>query len=196
MKDKSTNERKPKARDKSQRERDRILVSELYLKGYTHRQIANYLKDKFSTDLVPYYVSHVTIFKDVNHLIAEWRKSSLVDINDLKVRELEKLNKLENTYWVAWEKSIEDYEKTTKKISNSGVQGSEVAEKSSNNSPSKRQEMTVSNVKTFGNPSYLQGVERCIERRCKIIGIDAPQKHEIDANVGFADFLKMASADG
>lgn len=27
-----------------------------------------------------------------------------------------------------------------------------------------------------GNPSFLAGVERCIERRCKLLGLDAPQK--------------------
>lgn len=30
-----------------------------------------------------------------------------------------------------------------------------------------------------GDPRYLQGVERCIERRCKLLGLDAPDKIEI-----------------
>lgn len=32
--------------------------------------------------------------------------------------------------------------------------------------------------KGAGNPAYLQGVQWCIDRRCKILGIDAPLKTE------------------
>lgn len=30
-----------------------------------------------------------------------------------------------------------------------------------------------------GDPRFLSGVERCIERRCKLLGLDAPEKFEV-----------------
>jgi hypothetical protein len=30
-----------------------------------------------------------------------------------------------------------------------------------------------------GNPKFLDGVQRCIERRCKLLGIDAPEAHVV-----------------
>jgi hypothetical protein len=34
-----------------------------------------------------------------------------------------------------------------------------------------------------GNPQFLTGVERCVQQRCKLFGLDAPQRAEI-AHVG------------
>jgi hypothetical protein len=31
-----------------------------------------------------------------------------------------------------------------------------------------------------GNPSWLAGVERCVERRCKLLGLDAPEKRRYE----------------
>jgi hypothetical protein len=35
-----------------------------------------------------------------------------------------------------------------------------------------------------GNPAYLEGVFRCIDRRCKLLGLDAPNRHEIFGSGG------------
>ena len=43
-----------------------------------------------------------------------------------------------------------------------------------------------------GNPRFLQGIERCIERRCKILGLDAPRKQEV---IGFGGFAVNYSWD-
>ena len=37
-----------------------------------------------------------------------------------------------------------------------------------------------------GEPRFLQGVHGCIERRCKILGLDAPRKQEVTGFGGFA----------
>lgn len=182
-------------RDKHERDRDRQIVAEMYLKGYTNRAISQHLSKTFSTPEKEYYLSHVTVASDVKFLLKEWLKNTTIDIDHLKARELEKLNKLENTYWEAWEKSFEDYEKTSKKISQSGSELPKEKEGKSFIENSKKQEMSILQIKNMGNPAYLQGVERCIERRCKIVGIDAPQKHEVDVGIGFMGFLKKATTD-
>ncbi len=41
-----------------------------------------------------------------------------------------------------------------------------------------------------GNPAYLSGVQWCIDRRCKLLGLDAPIKAQINAqlDVGELEF--------
>lgn len=176
----------PAKREKHIVDRDRQEVSTLYLKGYSSRQIANAISDKFA----PYSVSYVTVSKDIKWLLKEWLKNTVTDIDQLKGRELEKLNILEQTYWTAWEKSIEDYQKKSKKL-----KGSISADKQGNvtNSPNE-QEIATTDMISMGNPAYLAGIERCIERRCKILGVDAPQKHDLTSNgMGFFDFLMESS---
>lgn len=39
-------------------------------------------------------------------------------------------------------------------------------------------------------PSYLAGVMKCIERRCKILGLDAPEKQQLSGEVGMFDLAE------
>lgn len=153
------------ARKPHEKERDRGIVAEYYIKGYSLRYIAQIIAQKVGNG---YSVNHNTVSNDINALLKEWRETRVQDIDSLKVLELEKLDKLERTYWEAWEKSIEDYKKKTVKAKGKASDGAKPDYK----------EMTETEMIAYGNPSYLQGIERCIDKRCKILGIDAPLKHE------------------
>lgn len=170
-------------------ERDRKAIGKLYIRGYSNREIAEQLCSLFSSENAPYSISHVTVSKDIKWIVSEWKKSTILDLDGIKIRELEKLNLLEQTYWMAWEKSIEDYEKKAKKLK--GPLGTD-----RNGKPLKpsEQELQTIDMMNFGNPSYLAGIERCIDRRCKILGIDAPSKLDLTSNgKGFLDYLKESS---
>jgi predicted DNA-binding protein YlxM (UPF0122 family) len=134
----------------------RRKVSDFYLKGYSQYAIA----DKLG-------VTRQLIGHDIKTLHKEWSAQNLDDVGKARQRELLKLDNLEQTYWDAWFKSIEDYKQKTVKASGSGK-----AKK-----PEKI-ERTEKDMIAYGNPSFLAGVDRCIERRCKILGIDAPIKTE------------------
>lgn len=171
-------------RSKYEVERDRQIVSEYYLKGHSSRSIAGIVMEKVGKG---YSVSHTTISGDIKALLKQWQKERINDIDKVKAVELEKLDKLEQTYWDAWEKSIQDYKRTSLKQKGT----------TSSSRPEYREQTTMEMI-SHGNPAYLAGVERCIERRCKILGIDAPQK--IDAttkgeslNTPFMQMLKAAS---
>ena len=173
-------------RDKPQRERDKQIIADMYLKGHSCRAIAVHLCEANNDEK---YLSYRTVANEINKLLKEWHDERIDDIHKQKTLELEKLNKLERTYWIAWEKSISDYEKRSKRLRGT-IKGD-----GGKSSPSEQEIATIEMV-SMGNPSYLAGVERCIERRCKILGIDAPQKHDITSNgKGFLDFLKESSAD-
>jgi hypothetical protein len=153
------------------KERDYQIITEYYLKGYSTRAIARKIISEvaISDPESNYSITHKTVSKDINVLLKQWRDERIHDITQLKVSELTKIDRLEQTYWDAWEKSIENHKRTSEKLRG------EI--KAKDNKPSFR-ETTEMNIREFGEPRYLQGIERCIDKRCKLLGLDAPVKLE------------------
>ena len=140
-----------KHRDTAQIARDRRIIGDLYLQGWLQAEIAEKVG-----------LNQSTISRDLKALHKEWLESALNDYDQAKANELAKVDKLERTYWVAWERSCEDAETVQM------VGGSEKADK-----------ITKTRKGQVGDPRFLQGVQWCIERRCKILGIDAPTKRDV-----------------
>ncbi len=163
-----------KPRVKHEVERDQNITTEFYLKGYSTRAIAAIIGEKVGTG---YTTTHKTVSQDIKKLLKQWRDDRIHDISSQKMVELQKLDKLEQTYWDAWEKSVENHRKIINKARGKGG-----AEKPF------FQEITETEIKEFGEPRYLQGVERCIDKRCKLLGLDAPVKTELQDN-SFVNFL-------
>ena len=138
----------------------RQLVADLYLSGMVQALIAERLG-----------CSQPTVHRDLKALQKAWLESALIDIDEAKARELAKVDKLEREYWTAWERSCEDAETVRQK----GAPGAEGIKTESIEKTSKGQ---------AGDPRFLAGVQWCIERRCKIIGIDAPQRQELTGRDG------------
>jgi len=142
-------------RSKSELTRDRRRIADLYLAGWTQAAIGEEIG-----------LSQPTISLDLKALQRDWLASSLVDFDAAKSQELAKVDRLEREYWTAWEASKADKEtKTTEKVD------------STNNAA--RAKAQVRREGRVGNPSFLSGVQWCIERRCKVLGIDAPTKQDI-----------------
>jgi hypothetical protein len=153
-----------KRRSNGQLARDRRRIADLYLQGELQADIAVQLK-----------IDQSTVSRDIAHLQAEWRKSALVDIDARKSQELAKVDRLEREYWAAWERSCEDAETATQKqrgkvTKAAGEDGQFVAEQPA--------EISKTRKGQAGDPRFLSGIQWCIERRCKILGIDAPEKHK------------------
>jgi predicted transcriptional regulator len=137
-------------RTTAQRTKDLERTAELYLRGVRQSEIAEQMG-----------VSQQTVSNDLQALYAEWRESALVDMDAAKSRELARIDELERTYWAEWEKSQTRREVTQTKKS----EGKEA-----------RSEASVRREDRLGDPRYLAGVQWCIERRCAILGINAPTK--------------------
>ena len=75
---------------------------------------------------------------------------------------------MERTYWAAWERSCAVAEVRTAKVTRPpdaiGADGT-VTPGTTRTETSKRE------VVQCGNPAFLRGVERCIEKRCKLLGL-------------------------
>lgn len=150
--------------------RDRVLIAELYCKGWTQTKIAERIG-----------VSQAIISRDLNAIRKEWLESSVRDFDGAKAQELAKLDHMEQVAWAAWERSVGPHSITTE------TEGTN--DKGLFNKSTERTEHLV------GNPAFLQAALNCIDRRCKILGIDAAQKLELDGNVGLKYLLGVSEDD-
>jgi len=160
--------RKPR-RSAAQLARDRQRIAGLYLEGKLQADIAEMVG-----------VSQSTVSNDLKAIQQEWLQSSLVDFNEARAREIAKIDKLEREYYAAWQRSCEDAETVTKKAVQVGDK--------------ERKEATQTAKGQAGDPRFLQGVQWCIERRCKLFGIDAAQRHELTGALGNIDLAALSVA--
>jgi predicted transcriptional regulator len=141
-------------RTPEQREEDLVVITRMYLQGKRQYEIAEVIG-----------VTREQISYDLKEIRTRWRESTLVDFNEMKQRELEKIDLLEETYWAAWQRSIQ--EKTKTRTSKTGDTNSASIEKET----------------LLGDPRFLQGVERCVDMRAKILGTYAPVKMDSSVSV-------------
>lgn len=124
----------------------------MYLRGMLQSEIAAELG-----------LSQATISTDLKALQVEWLQSALLDFNEIKARELARIDKLEREYWTAWERSQEDAETVKQEAVEDG----------------KKKATKISKGQS-GNPTFLAGIQWCIEQRLKIFGIYEATKLRID----------------
>ena len=140
-------------RSKFQIEDNRRDSTRLYLRGKTQSEIAELLG--ISRSMVAY---------DLKAIQEQWRENTVRDLDADKARELAKTDELERIYWAAWESSLEQRETTA-------TARTEAGDSIRTTAPMKRESQG-------GNPVYLQGVMGCMQRRAKLLGLDAPTKQE------------------
>ena len=149
-------------RKKSEIARDRRNISRLYLKGAMQAEIAESLG-----------LSQPTISRDLKVLQAEWQAANLNEIDEHKKNELAKIDNLELEYWEAWVRSREkSLSETTEIIS----KGRDVEKDVGGVKRVTRQDEQV------GDPRFLSGVQWCIEKRCQIMGLNAPEKRDLTSD--------------
>ena len=147
-------------RSRVQREKDLHIIAELYLKGWYQYEIAEYL-----TEHRDYSLSQAQISYDVNDLRQRWLDSSLVALDEHRAEQLAKIDRLEQEYWKAWERSLQDEE-------------SERVETELN-----RTKVVNTARDSTGDPRFLQGIQWCISRRIEIFGLDAPKRLDVRKDV-------------
>lgn len=148
-----------------QREADKTFCADLFVKGYTYRQIADKLNEANRENGLEYTVTFKTVFNDINAVLAEWKKQQFTDISNYMQLELKKLDKIEIELWTAWENSKGSKRKTKIKngtINNGIATGGELAERSLET--------------TNGDPRYLDLLLKVQERRAKLLGYNAPMR--------------------
>ena len=130
-----------------------------------------YLRGRLQADIAQELgIGQATVSRDLKALQQEWQQSALVNIDAAKARELARVDELERTCWTEWEASKQEKHSTIREQVD-GAQGT-------------RKKAQMKQEERLGDPRYLQGVQWCIERRCKILGIDAPSRAELSGKGG------------
>ena len=137
----------------TQIEDDRREIASLYLQGKTQQVIADRL-----------HMTRQMVGYDLKAIQRRWREDTSRNLDEDKAQELAKLDELERTHWQAWEDSLEQVTTETSSLVNSAKDS--------------RNRATIRREDKQGNPAYLRGVMECIDRRCKLLGLDSPQKLE------------------
>ncbi len=126
-------------------------VEYLYVRGYTMNAIAEHLD-----------VSLYKVNTSVSRVRDQWRKSTVFDFNAAIVEQLRKLDELEVAAWKEFEISRVDIEEETEDTDSTvtGVTGRK-RKSSKHHAASSR---------------FLDIIEKCIEQRCRILGLYAPKE--------------------
>jgi hypothetical protein len=145
-------DRKPNAaRHPDLRLAHRETIAREYLKGHYQHDIATGLG-----------ISPATVKRDLAKIRQLWLASSLRDFDALKAEQLAKIDAVEAEAWAMWTKSCERLVRTSEQdIEASRYPGRNVRTDSEQGN---------------GDPRYLQIALQCVERRSKLLGLDAPQK--------------------
>lgn len=164
-------------RTKHQREADLDQINIWTLQGKTLRQCAAEL-----AQIRDYEVSHVTIKHDLDTIATRWREGTNLDLDSHKAKELARIDLLEQTYWKAWEQSLEQAETTTTRQKDTPVTRKS-KDGQSVTVTNKQYEASLRKEERDGNPAYLVGVERCIKMRVDLLGLNAPTKSDTTVRV-------------
>lgn len=145
-------------RTPEQRENDLVFCTDLFLRGYSYRQIADLLNQRNAKMGLDYaIVPPMRVYKDLKQLLINWKREHEENIDLYITKELSKLDKIEAELWDAWERSKK---RIVSKIRQSGLK--------------------TERSETFaGNPRYLDLVLSVQQRRAKLLGLDSPVKVDL-----------------
>ena len=143
-------------RSKVERELDLKRIADYYLQGKTQTEIGGILG-----------LDQSQICNDLKVIKQRWQEKTTLDLDEKKRKELDRIDLLETTYWAAWERSLKERVKTRTRKGMAPATKGQLKETN---------EASVERENLIGNPAFLSGVMTCIERRCKLLGLDAPTK--------------------
>jgi hypothetical protein len=140
----------------------------MYLQGKLQAEIAEELG-----------LSQSTISNDLASLHQEWIKTAVSNFDEVKARELARIDQLEREYWQAWQRSLKNEETAIQKQIETAA--------------GLRKEAMKKARGQAGDPRFLDGIQWCIEQRLKIFGIYEATKLKI---FGWQDEVLALIRDG
>lgn len=176
---------KPQRKKQSQLKLARLeIVAAMYKRGHSYRQIQAEVMKRL--DLKAYSLQ--TIHADIKTLLEEWRECRIEDMDAALQLELERIDDTVRELWSQWEKSKEDYSRTTN--TRRGAPSKNKDKKQSENSiETYSVEEQRTNVVGLGNPAYISEIRQQLSERRKLLGLYAPEKKDISGGVSFSSFL-------
>jgi hypothetical protein len=136
----------------------RQRVADAYLRGLSQAKIAQAEN-----------VNQGQISRDLAFIREAWLASAVMAMDARKAQELAKIDRLEAIAWQAWEQSCKSAE-----IYHTGVDKGRVNKEGK---PLPERQKSWKTIKgQFGDARFLERVAWCINKRCELLGLDAPKK--------------------
>ena len=152
------------------------VISQLYLRGHSIRQINAEVKKRLN---LATYSTRTTV-NDIRTLLAEWKENRLDNMDDAVQLELERIDETVRELWGQWEKSKEDYTKTTRRQKGSPARDNQTGETTIRTYHTEREETAVIRL---GDPAYIAEIRQQLAERRKLLGLYAPEKRDISGRV-------------
>ncbi|MEW5804689.1 MAG: hypothetical protein AB1847_21575 [bacterium] len=118
-------------------------------------------------------VDRSTITRDLKVLQEEWKQAAIVNIDTAKGEILAQIQAVKRENWAGWKRSCIEFKSKTIK-----AKGKKLQEQKDQNARPETAEQIIKTEDRTGDPRFLSNVLTCIERECKLLGIDAPVKNE------------------
>lgn len=162
------------------------IIAQLYKRGYSYRQIQAEVKARL--DLTGYSLR--TVHKDVQTLLAEWRKTRIENLDHAIQLELERIDDIVREAWEAWDKSKQDGDKTrTKQTGKVPKGGPGDDEQQGGEIQTVKVERTSEELINYGDPRYLEIIHKNLTERRKLLGLYSPEKKELSGDITFTNLL-------
>lgn len=171
-------------RQRRMRELRMDIISELYKRGWSYRQIREEVMARL--DLQTYSLR--SVHSDIQALLKEWRELRIENLDHAVQLELERIDDVVREAWDAWEKSKQDYER--KKAKQQGVLPKSADEDADQEGISTtRIEQQREEIRCYGDPRYLEVIHKNLAERRKLLGLYSPEKRELSADLSFTNLL-------
>ncbi|UFK27423.1 hypothetical protein [Elizabethkingia phage TCUEAP2] len=161
-------------RNAEQREYDILFCSNLFLRGYSYREIQKALNEDLAKRETGYTIALSMVYYDLQQALIEWKRERFDNVDDYVTQEIRKLDKMEVEAWNAWEASKTGKART--KSRNSKKPNKVDAEVNDPGYYGYTEEATET---SSGNPRFLDLLLNIQQRRAKLLGFDAPIKIDI-----------------
>lgn len=177
---------KPQRKKQAQIKLARLeIVATLYKRGHSTRQIQAEVMKRL--DLPTYSLG--TVHRDIQTLLDEWRMSRIEDMDAALQLELERIDDTVRELWAQWEKSKEDYFRTTNTRRGAPKRKNAGQTSGDSNIETYGIEESRTNIVGLGNPQYISEIRQQLAERRKLLGLYAPEKKDISGDVSFTSYL-------
>lgn len=169
------------------------ILSTLYKRGYSYREMRSEVMARL--DLQSYSLE--TLKKDIDSLLEEWRETRIEDLDLALQLELERIDNLVKEAWEAWEKSKENYKRV--KNAQKGIPGTPEEDDNGNMKPCEiitvEMKQNSEEVVCYGDPRYLEVINRLLMERRKLLGLYSPEKMDVSGDMSFYAMLMKTGTE-
>jgi hypothetical protein len=160
------------------------IVAPLFRRCYTYRAIQREVMTRLS--LKSYSLE--TVKSDVDRLLARWREQELADTGEYVRLELSRIDEAVKELWEQWEKSKEDYKKTSNRRKGKPLEAAKKTSKKAGNTEVEirtiEREINEIEMRCLGDVSYISEIRAQLAERRKLLGLYAPEKRELTGKDG------------